>query len=215
MPSPTPINVLEEKMAKARMRAEIASWNDDTTLESDLACVYLGLSPTKLEELRATDGQGPKILKYPDKNAKGRNRPVLYKLGELRDYQHRCTSSGSFDAAKKAYGMTGFMATLNPFFAKPEPRGRFSLLGDAWDDGDDEGAELLRLVMSGELSIAWLSPADAAVATWGRPAKHREIAAAWTRTLNEEAGAVRAAVERSEMSAECPERPTGPVRRDL
>ena len=34
MPSPTPIAVLEEKMAKARMRAEIASWNDDTTLES-------------------------------------------------------------------------------------------------------------------------------------------------------------------------------------
>lgn len=201
MPSPTPNSVLEEKMAKARMRAEIATWNDDTTLEADLACVYLGMSPTKLEELRATDGQGPKILKYPDKNAKGRNQPVLYKLGDLRDYQRRCSSSGSFDAAKKAYGMTGFMTTLNPFFAKAEPKGRFSLWGDAWDDEDDEGAELLRRMMSGDLSLVWLSPADASVALWGRPAKHRELADAWLRTLGEEAGAVRSAVERTELSA--------------
>lgn len=201
MPSPTPISVLEEKMAKARMRAEIASWNDDTTLEADLACVYLGMSPTKLEELRATDGQGPKILKYPDKNAKGRNQPVLYKLGELRDYQRRCSSSGSFDAAKKAYGMTGFMTTLNPFFAKPEPKGRFFVLGDAWDEDDDEGAELLKRAAGGELSVVWLSPADAAVATWQNPAKHKELAEAWLRTLSEESGAVRAALERTELFA--------------
>lgn len=201
MPSPTPIAVLEEKMAKARMRAEIASWNDDTTLESDLACVYLGMSPTKLEELRATDGQGPRILKYPDKNAKGRNQPVLYKLGDLRDYQRRCSSSGSFEAAKKAYGMTGFMTTLNPFFARPEPKGRFSILGDAWDDEDDDGSVLIRKAVAGEVSVVWLSPADAAVAKWDSPAKHREIVEAWLGTLSEESDSVRAALERTELSA--------------
>lgn len=42
---------LAEKIQLAVQRSQISSLNDDTTLESELAALYLGVSEKKLEEL--------------------------------------------------------------------------------------------------------------------------------------------------------------------
>ena len=46
---------LEQKLELAAQRSKIASFHDDTTLEPELAALYLGISEKKLEELRLID----------------------------------------------------------------------------------------------------------------------------------------------------------------
>lgn len=103
------VKPLSKKMEEARARSEIAGWHDDTTLDTELAALYLCMSVKKLEELRTQSvrasraGSGsPAMIKIFDAGAVGQNQPVLYKLGELRRFQQANTSNSSFDAAVAA-----------------------------------------------------------------------------------------------------------------
>jgi len=103
------IKPLAMKMEEARARAEISTWCDDTTLDTELAALYLCMSVKKLEELRSQsrragfEGSGsPSMIKIIDAKARGQNQPVQYKLGELRRYQAANTSASTFEAAVAA-----------------------------------------------------------------------------------------------------------------
>jgi hypothetical protein len=103
------VKPLAKKMEEARARAEISTWCDDTTLDTELAALYLCMSVKKLEELRSQsrragiEGSGsPSMIKIIDAKARGQNQPVQYKLGELRRYQAANTSASTFEAAVAA-----------------------------------------------------------------------------------------------------------------
>ena len=83
-----------ELIERAQKRSDIASLHDETLLEAPLAALYLGLSENELYELRhpppAAQGvEGPIFVKHIKRGAVGQNQPVLYFLGELRQYLGR------------------------------------------------------------------------------------------------------------------------------
>lgn len=126
---------LEEEMARARMASEIAGWHDDTTLNEDLAAIYLGISVGQLGASRAKPrdpndsrgAEGPPMIKIIGKGAVGQNQQINYKLGALREYQAKNTSNSSFDSALKA-GLLGWMTAQVPFLQ----RSSFASGGPAW-----------------------------------------------------------------------------------
>ena len=49
------VKTLEQKMAEGAMASQISGWHDDTTLDEELAAIYVGVSKKKLEELRLAE----------------------------------------------------------------------------------------------------------------------------------------------------------------
>ena len=202
-----------EELERQRTAAEIATWNDDTTLTETFAAIYLGISTSKLRELRGAinaaskhkAATGPEIVKIFDKDAKGENQPVTYKLGALRAFQKKHTYSDSFNAALAA-GIRGWVSEQFPFFAKPAQKGRRAaptLASKAWGFGSDADKDkAIREAVDGGLQVVWLTGAEAAAAVWDSPAAHKKFAKPWRALLKEEASAVKAAIERSAIAAE-------------
>ena len=85
--------------------------------------MYLGLSENELYELRhpppAAQGvEGPIFVKHIKRGAVGQNQPVLYFLGELRQYLGRLRGSTSHQVALNSGILSWVSATL-PFFVLP------------------------------------------------------------------------------------------------
>lgn len=100
---------LEKKLELAAQRSKIASFHDDTTLEPELAALYLGISEKKLEELRraTTNARQHTSHRIPfykifDHDALGQNQPILYKLGDLRYFRSLIKVTDSHEAAVNA-----------------------------------------------------------------------------------------------------------------
>ncbi|HAX4546821.1 UNVERIFIED_CONTAM: hypothetical protein NQD88_18320 [Escherichia coli] len=67
---------------------------DDTTLNTELASIYLGVSPKTLARYRQNGG-GPEYIQYQAEDSKSRNQRVNYLLGDLRVWRnsHKVKSS--------------------------------------------------------------------------------------------------------------------------
>ena len=201
---------IEEQMAKGRIASEIASWNDDTTLSAELSAIYLGISLKQLGELRVkakvSDGtrgvEGPKMIKIIDKGSVGQNQPVNYKLGALRIYQAKNTSTNSFDSALNA-GLLGWATIQMPFFAQVEvreDRGRKVLLGNAWQLSSPGRERRFQELAEDKIRIVWLTPLEASASRWDDVSKHKAFAKIGLAMMKSEARAVNSAIEGTEIS---------------
>ena len=185
---------LDQKLAEGKARSVIASWDDDTTLDSELTALYLCISGKKLEELRgqwnkASGGHGaagPAIIKIFDKGATGQNQPVLYKLGALREFQRKVTAPDSFNAAVNA-GLAAWATVQRPFFAVPEQTGISTrLVADAWDLDDAQREANFAALLQGRLRVLWMSADRAARSVWTNHSKHSTFAESAVKYLHEE-----------------------------
>lgn len=205
---------LDEKLALGKARSEISSWNDDTTLDSELSALYLGISEQSLVELptgdenaekasdKTNEVSAPPVIKIIAKGAKGRNQPVQYKLGDLRDYQRKIMARDRFQAAVNA-GMSGWCSMRHPFFAEIEKRRQPMILSaDAWDMHHPQREHLFASLAVKKLRVVWLTPLDASARRWSDLDAHRKWANQTLAMLREEAGAVQSALQSSEMCAE-------------
>lgn len=209
---------LDQMLAEARIRDELAGMNDDTALPEELAAIYLGVSVAELAELRkpskgAKAAAGPKdtdrpkparlkMIKPIREGAVGQNQRVSYKLAALREFQLSNTVESSFEAAVNA-GLYGFVSIHAPFFAQAEKRsdrGRATLLGKAWDRSDPDWARRFSDVFEGKLRVVWLTPAAAASSRWAILKAHKAFSKPWLAALKVEGQAIRAALEATEIS---------------
>lgn len=190
---------LEEKLAKAKKRSEIAALHDGTTLDSELAALYLGMSEKKLEELRHHDGAGPTIAKYPDPNAKGQNQPVIYMLGDLRDYQKKMKATGSFDAAIKAQSMFQLATQKRSFFAHLDGKFVGDLIADAQDPTLRDRDELMSQLAAEQIQVVSLTPLEAGARRWSNPKAHRDLVETIKAAMSQEKDALDAAALSSEL----------------
>lgn len=199
-----PKKTLAEKIADAQARDLIARLDDDCTVDTDLAALYLCISPRQLEDLRS-GSEGPDMMKAIQKGAQGSNQPVHYKMGSLREWQRGLQASGSFDAAVKG-GLAGWVSERRPFFAELDEafnaRRRDILVGDAWDARDQEREDRFARLVGGSLRVVWMTALEAASALWDDAAAHRVYAERALALLRQEAGAIDAAILHSELLAE-------------
>jgi len=196
------IELIEETEARSR----IAVLVDDTTLPAELAALYLCMSPSQLaifhkeiEEGGSPDG--PSIIKHIEKGAVGQNQPVRYKLGALRAWEKKHTSSTSFEAMKNA-GMLGWISTPAPFFCKPAASGRktqLALLAHAWDTSSPLREERFKGVVDGSVAVEWMTMAQAATSRWKSLSEHKAFAEPWLRLLRNETEGSAAAIEATEI----------------
>ncbi len=204
---------LDEKLALGKARSEISSWNDDTTVDSELAALYLGISEQALAELpteddnsdkhsKASQISGPPVIKIIATGAKGRNQPVQYKLGDLRAYQRKTMARDRFQAVVNA-GMAGWCATRHPFFAELEARRQPMVLSaDAWDMARPERERLFAALADKKLRVVWLTPLDASARRWSDLDAHRKWGDQTLTMLSQESSAVQSALEATEISSE-------------
>ena len=206
---------LDQLLAEARVRDELAGMRDDTVLPEELAAIYLCVSVAELAELRkppkaepsAKGGGAPmparlKMIKPIREGAVGQNQKVVYKLGALREYLANNTVESSFEAALNS-GMYGFVALRAPFFAQAERRsdkGRSILVAPAWDRLQPKRAGRLKDALDGKLRVVWLTPAEAASSRWASVSAHKAFAKPWLSALKAEGQAVKAAVEGTDIS---------------
>ena len=163
---------IEQQINLAVHRSRISVLNDDVTLESPLAALYLGISAKKLEELRrpiktSDFGVIPRLafIKIFDAGAIGQNQPILYKLGDLRAFQQSIRVTDSHQAAVGA-GLASWVNTKFPFFVKKSNSGGLVILGDAWDLSLPERETLFLDLLTGRILIKYLKLTVAALGAW-------------------------------------------------
>ena len=200
------VKTLEQKVAEGEIASKIAGWHDDTTLDEELSAIYLGVSKKALEEIRLAekakndDSARLEIIKYIPKGASGQNQPVHYKLGRLREYQKQNTYSSSFHAAVAA-GMAGWCTVHQPFFAGiSERRKATTLLAPSWDVMLIGREALFERLARKVIRIVWMTSQEASTSRWVSLAAHKAFAKIGKDMLRDELGAIKAAIEGTELS---------------
>ncbi|WP_431651397.1 hypothetical protein, partial [Enterobacter roggenkampii] len=72
---------------------------DDTTLNAELAAIYLGVSPKTLARYRQNGG-GPEYIQYQEENSKARNQRINYLLKDLKIWRDAHKVKNSMEAAQ-------------------------------------------------------------------------------------------------------------------
>jgi hypothetical protein len=200
---------IEQQLAEAKMRSEIAQLDDDTLLPTELAALYLCTSAKQLAEMRAPAKaadkkrgvEGPPIFKVIDKGAVGQNQGVQYLLADLRAYIKKNSATTSHQIATNA-GLYGFVTAQLPFFAEPamnKAHARDILIGSAWDLADSRRERLFKDLVEERSRIVWLSPMDAAASRWSDLDAHNALAAAALGILRQAIDIVQSAKESTEI----------------
>ncbi len=89
---------------------------DDTTLNVDLAALYLGISVKSLARYRQ-NGDGPAYIQYQSEDSKARNQRVNYLLRDLRSWRDSHRVSSTMHAAQ----VRGLAFTSLSDFCEPQP----------------------------------------------------------------------------------------------
>lgn len=168
---------------------------DDVPLTTEEAAVFLRLSVTTLERMRA-DGTGPVYSQGGAKGAGGTNQKCLYLKADLKVWLAANRVSSSMEAAVRKGQM-------------------FRTLGDVqrevavWIGADGLVAGLVEDtevdVFFGRLGnplwgVEWVSAMEAAMRPWSDIAAHKEFAGNVSECLRGLVDAVSAAVDASEMT---------------
>ena len=182
---------LEKRLEELRLRHQISVMDDDSTLEPDLAAIYLGLSLKKLEQmrLRAEKAGGstdvsPPFIKIVEHGTSGRNQAIRYKLGDLRDFQRRFKVKSSFEASLNA-GLTDWTRSVHQFYvrtADDQP----TIVAAVDDIHDPERGSYFMQFMRGELDIREQTLRRAAKLRWLSADKERLVKDALRRLLHAE-----------------------------
>lgn len=214
---------LDQMMAETRIRSELATMDDDTTLPADLAAIYLCISTKQLAELRKrlpskavssksskdksvkeSPKQGLRMIKLTDKDAVGINQPVTYKLGDLRAYQNAHMGYDTFEAAL-ASGILGWMSDKFPFFSKQTGQTKVSrpvIHSPAFGFGraTKKKEAAIQSVRKGELNVVWLTPKDAVGSQWSDEKAHEKLASRWIKILETEKQITESALKRTSVA---------------
>lgn len=192
-----------QRIELARQRSQIAELNDETTLDSQLAALFLGISEKKLEELRkpprfADKNKFPRLafLKIFDDDARGRNQPNQYKLGALKEYQREISVTDTFQASVRA-GLASWVSVIHPFFVQKSEAGYTVVLADAWDMHAPNRDVFFESFLRGEVDIEWMSSANAALAIWKDPTEHQVFVSQGINLLVQHKGEMEFAISRS------------------
>ncbi|MES2184869.1 MAG: hypothetical protein V4505_10010 [Pseudomonadota bacterium] len=169
---------------------EAAGLADSVAVPADLAALYLGMPPAQFDELcrpaRPADGKrgggaggagGRAAIQAAPAAAK---QAPHYTLGELRAYENRFRNKAhSTAAATPDSGLHGWVTAKRPFFAEleaREPRGRRTLLGNAWDKAGPLWQERFAALAGKKIRFTWATPAEAAASRWADLAEHQAFA---------------------------------------
>ena len=196
---------LEEEMVRARIASEIAGFHDDTTLNEEQAAIFLGVSVSTLEYWRSKPNdpddprgfEGPQMIKIIGKGAVGQNQRVHYKLGALRAFQAKNTSTSSFDSALKA-GLLGWTNMQMPFFAKFELRNRETravIFGNAWNMADSRRESLFFEWVQKKVELVSCTSREAVLCYWDDVGSHQAYAKIGASLWRDEVRAVKASIE--------------------
>jgi hypothetical protein len=175
---------------------------DTATLPTDLAALYLCISPAQLADLRKSKrpergaGNGPSIIKPVEGGPAGPKDPVLYQLGTLREYAKAHAAPSDFDTASKS-GMLGWVSAKLPFFAEREPRikrGKRVLIGGAWDRADPLREARFVDLAKGRIRFTSLTCAEAATSLWADVESHSAFAEKGLALLKSEMQAIEASL---------------------
>lgn len=182
---------LEKRLDELRLRHQISIMDDDSTLEPDLAAVFLAISLKKLEQMRLRAERAPDradisppFIKIIESGASGRNQAVRYKLGDLREFQKRFKVRSTFEACLNA-GMADWTRGVHQFYvtkADTEPV-IVAAVGDTHDP--ERGSYFMRFI-AGELDIREQTLRGAANRRWLYADKERQVKDAWRRVLLQE-----------------------------
>ena len=206
---------LEEEMVRARFASEIAGWHDDTTLNEEQAAIFLGVSVSLLEYWRSKRNdpgerrrfEGPEMIKIFGTGAVGQNQRVNYKLGALRAFQARNTSTSSFDSALKA-GLLGWTTFQMPFFAKLELRDWQTcvvICGNAWNIADPRRESLFFEWVQKKIELVSFTSRDAVLSYWDDVGSHQAYAKIGASLWRNEVKLVKAAIENAETLTHRPQ----------
>ena len=205
----------EDEMARARIASEIAGWHDDTTLNEEQAAIFLGVSVSTLERWRSKPNdpndprgfEGPEMIKIHGKGSVGQNQRVNYKLGALRAFQAKNTSTSSFDSALKA-GLLGWTNAQMPFFAKFELRNRQTcavIFGNAWNMADPRRESLFFEWVQEKIELVSFTSRDAVLSYWDDAGSHQAYAKIGASLWRAEVRAVKAAIENADTLTPLPQ----------
>lgn len=160
---------------KSRPHTEIWGMPDRAILSEDEASIYVGLSPSKMADLRR-QGKGPRFTQYPVKeDATGTNVPVKYIVEHLKAWQNEYTFSDVRDAAVKrglAFATLNIslvsMDDLEPFFievasGKIEAHARLIGPDDYYDYHPNPKYKLVWLPWSLAYNSKWCSEGNQAI----------------------------------------------------
>lgn len=189
---------LDQRIAIAKARNELAAFNDDTAIEEDFDALYLCMSPKTLGELRSGGG-GPVFIKPRALRAAGRNQPVSYSMGELRKWRESMSAGSNLEVAR-LQGLVGWVSGVEPFWADRQG----ALLGSALDQSADDWPDLFVKVLARTVSVGWASPRDALMLRWAAAPAHAEFADEYRAVLEAEQSAILASLERTELDTETP-----------
>ena len=200
---------LDQRIAIAKARNELAAFDDDTAIEEELAALYLCVSPKKLGELRANGG-GPVFVKPQDPRAAGRNQPVSYVMAELRKWRDSMSAGSNLEVARRQ-GLVGWISGVEPFWTDRDG----ALLGAALDQSGDDWADFFLQAVARAVDVVWMSPRDALMRRWKRAAPHAQMVHAYKAELDHDGYAAFAALEATEVAAEMaapqPSNPNAPA----
>jgi hypothetical protein len=194
----TALDSLDQRIAKAKARNELAAFDDETAIEEELAALYLCVSPKKLGELRSSGG-GPVFIKPQDPKAAGRNQPVSYVMSELRKWRESMSAGSNLEVARRQ-GLVGWVSGIEPFWAN---RGG-ALLGSALDQSAEGWPDMFLEASVRTVDIVWMSPRDALMSRWAKASAHTEFADEYRAALSAERSAILASLERTELNMETP-----------
>lgn len=173
---------IAEELEAAVARSTIAALHDETMLPENLAALYLNMSTAALAEMRSSKKagdtsrgvEGPPMVKIIPKGSIGQNQSVSYRLGDLREYIKKNTSTSSWGAASQA-GLLGWCTVQVPFFTAMKGRTQI-LLGSIWDLANPLRDELFAALSRGEIDFDWMTSQEACTRRWRSSAQHEAFA---------------------------------------
>jgi hypothetical protein len=157
---------------------EPAGLADGLAVPADLAALYLGMRPAA-DGKRGGSGNGGTGRAAIQAAPAGAKQPPHYTLGELRAYENKARKGNNTAAPTPDSGLHGWVTAKRPFFAEleaREPRGRRTLLGNAWDKASPLWQERFAALAVKKIRFTWATPAEAAASRWADLAEHRAFA---------------------------------------
>ncbi|ELZ0010316.1 hypothetical protein VRL91_000864 [Salmonella enterica] len=141
---------------------------DDTTLNAELAAIYLGVSPKTLARYRQNGG-GPEYIQYQEENSKARNQRINYLLKDLKIWRDAHKVKNSMEAAQ----VRGLAFNSLIDFTIPQPFWQI----DNELDSDNKNKILSHALRTPEerfkiylaekyIKIVWISVEEALLSDW-------------------------------------------------
>ncbi|EFM2449461.1 hypothetical protein WAC87_003231 [Shigella flexneri] len=139
---------------------------DDTTLNVDLAALYLGISVKSLARYRQ-NGDGPHYIQYQSEDSKARNQRINYLLKDLRSWRDSHRVSSTMHAAQ----VRGLTFTSLSDFTEPQPFWQMTndsssankIISHALTIPDDDFRQLLS---DPNAEVIWISVEEALFIKW-------------------------------------------------